>query len=86
MSDAPPEAKPALGLPHPGDNLVPASMQKRPGKHLRARAAVDAEVRGETDLGVAEVRCRPRPVPAQMVAVWWLLLERSFHLAENKKP
>ena len=57
--------------------------EKRPRKHLRARAAVDGEVRRETDIGVAEVRCRPRAVPAQMVAVWWLLLGRSFYLTEN---
>ena len=56
---------------------------KRPSKHLRA---LGTEVRGETDLGVAEVRLSRRPVPTQMVAVWWLLLERAFHLVENKKP
>ena len=70
VSEPLPEASWALGLHLPGNGLVP-SMQKYAAR---------------PDLGVAEARVSTRPVPTQMVAVWWLLLERSFHLAENKKP
>ena len=62
------------------------SRRNGPANILRAGAAVDGEVRRETDLGVAEASgVAPDAFRLQMVAVWWLLLERSFYLAKNKK-